>query len=265
MRDSHLARRMLDLAEPVRASAISDPTLTSVLSLAGVDQGVVVSITARNELFGVLVVSTSGQGLDSSTRERLVGAASLAATALDSVVLLDEVRYQALHDPITDLANSRLFEDRVTTALSVARRSGNKLAVLFVDLDRFKIVNDRHGHTVGDELLRAVAERVQVTVREGDTIARLGGDEFGILLQDVQHAEDAIAVASKVVSVISAPFAIRGYTLSVGASVGVALFPERLDSYESVICRADGAMYQAKADGRGRVHLAGSPSRTVEG
>ncbi len=168
------------------------------------------------------------------------------------MALLEEVRHQALHDPVTDLANSRLFEDRVTQSLSISRRSGSNLALLFVDLDRFKFVNDNHGHKVGDELLRAVAKRLLVSVRDEDTVARIGGDEFGILLQQVAHTRDAELVAGEIVAALGKPFAVRDLTLCIGASVGVTLFPDRGDTYDSVISRADSAMYQAKADGRGR-------------
>jgi diguanylate cyclase (GGDEF)-like protein len=184
--------------------------------------------------------------------ERLSGVASLAATALDGVALLDEVRHQALHDPVTDLANSRLFEDRVTQALSMSRRHASNLALLFVDLDQFKFVNDTHGHKVGDELLRSVAERLLVTVREQDTVARIGGDEFGILLRGITHASDAEGVAAKIVSALGTPFVVRGSTVSIGASVGITMFAGGADTYDSVVARADSAMYQAKADGRGR-------------
>ncbi len=184
--------------------------------------------------------------------ERLSGAAGLAATALEGIALLEEVRHQALHDPVTDLANSRLFEDRVTQSLSISRRSENSLALLFVDLDRFKFVNDNHGHKIGDELLRAVAERLRTTVREEDTVARIGGDEFGILLQRMVDTTDAEVVAAEIVATLDEPFVVQGLTLSIGASVGVTVFPEPVDSYDSIMSRADSAMYQAKANGRGR-------------
>jgi len=190
--------------------------------------------------------------VDSALWERLSGAASLAATALDGVALLEEVRHQALHDPVTDLANSRLFEDRVTQSLSLSRRSKSGLALLFVDLDRFKCVNDNYGHKVGDELLRAVAQRLLETVRAEDTVARIGGDEFGVLLQHVAHASGAEGVAAEIVAALGEPFVVRDLTLSIGASVGVTVFPDHTDSYDTVVSRADSAMYQAKANGRGR-------------
>ena len=222
--------------------------------MTGLGSGVVVPITARNTLFGVLAIGPDGHKLyrNVTLLERLSGVASLAATALGGLALLDEVRHQSLHDPITGLANSRLFENRVSQYLSLGRRSGSRLALLFVDLDRFKFVNDAHGHKVGDELLRVVAERLLATVRNEDTVARIGGDEFGILVQGVASRGDAEVVAGKIVSALGKPFVVRGRTVSVGASVGITLFPDAADTYESVVARADSAMYQAKANGRGR-------------
>ncbi len=257
LRIATVADRLLSMAAPTFVSVGSDPVLGAMLSLTGLESGVVVPITARSTFFGVLLVGSDGRELrpDDVRRERLSGVASLAATALDGMALLDEVRHQALHDPITDLANSRLFEDRVAQALSIARRNQNRLAVLFVDLDRFKSVNDSHGHKVGDELLRAVAERLLGTVREEDTVARIGGDEFGILVQQASGRDDAEAVSHRIVSALGRPFVVHGLTLSVGASVGVTLFPDPHDTYDSVVSRADSAMYRAKARGRGRYEM----------
>jgi diguanylate cyclase (GGDEF)-like protein len=254
VRDASLANRLLEMTTPTLVSPTSDPVLASILRLTGLVSGVLLPITARNTLFGVIVVGRDGHELsgDATLRERLSGVASLAATALGGLALLDEVRHQALHDPVTDLANSRLFENRVKYSMSIARRNGSGLALLFMDLDRFKPVNDTHGHKVGDELLRAVAERLLATVRDEDTVARIGGDEFGILVQGVGSRGDAEVVAGKIVSALGKPFVVRGRALSVGASVGVTVFPDVADTYESVVARADSAMYKAKAEGRGR-------------
>jgi diguanylate cyclase (GGDEF)-like protein len=254
VRNFGMANRLLEIATPTVVSTTSDPILSSILTLTGLLSGVLVPITARNTLFGVLVVGPDCHELqrDVTVRERLSGVASLAATALEGLVLLDEIRHQALHDPVTDLANSRLFEDRVTQSLSIARRSGTRLALLFVDLDRFKSVNDTHGHKVGDELLRAVAERLLATVRNEDTVARIGGDEFGILVQGATNDAAIEVVAGKIVSALGKPFVVRDLALVVGASVGVTMFPDPTDTYDSVMSRADSAMYQAKAEGRGR-------------
>jgi diguanylate cyclase (GGDEF)-like protein len=257
LRHRLLAARLQAITSPVVVSAASDPLLSSIVSLTGLSSGVLMPITARNTLFGVLSVGPDCEELqgDVTLGERFSGVASLAATALEGLALLDEVRHQALHDPVTDLANSRLFEDRVTQSLSEARRRGGQRALLFIDLDHFKAVNDTHGHKVGDELLRAVAQRLSTTVRQEDTVARIGGDEFGVLVQGIEDDADVKIVAAKIVSALAQPFAVRSLTLLVGASVGITMFPDVSDSYESVVARADAAMYQAKAQGRGRFQM----------
>ncbi|HEV3132242.1 MAG TPA: diguanylate cyclase [Acidimicrobiales bacterium] len=256
LRSEHVAERLLEMSTPTFVAATSDPDLSSILSLTGLASGVIVPIAARDTLFGVLCAGCddSGMELEETLEERLSGVASLAATALDSVTLLEEVRHQALHDPVTELANSRLFEDRVTQSLATTRRNGRRLAMLFVDLDRFKIVNDVHGHKVGDELLRAVAERLLLTVRDEDTVARIGGDEFGLIVQHAATRDAAEVVAQRIISAMDEPFDVHGLTLSIGVSIGVTMYPDAFDTYESVVSRADSAMYQAKAEGRGRFH-----------
>ena len=228
VRQVGLADRLLGIATPTLLSATSDPVLSPILTVTGLTSGVLVPITARSTLLGVIVVGPDSHELqgDATMRERLSGVASLAATALEGLALLDEVRHQALHDPVTDLANSRLFEDRVTQSLSITRRNGGRFALLFVDLDRFKAVNDTHGHKVGDELLGAVAERLLATVRNEDTVARIGGDEFGVLVRGASGLADAEVVAQKIVSALAQPFLVRDLTLLVGASVGVTMFPD---------------------------------------
>ena len=254
VRNPGVAKRLLEISTPILLSATSDPVLSDILTVVGLTSGVVVPITARNSLLGALIVGSAKRELmpDDTLRERLSGVAGLAATAFDGVSLLDEVRHQALHDPLTDLANSRLFEDRVTQALAIARRRPSHLAMLFVDLDRFKEINDTYGHKVGDDVLRAVAERLLATVRYEDTVARIGGDEFGILVQGPADNDDAEAAAQRIVSALCEPFVVHGRTLSIGASVGLTRFPDPGDTYDSVLSRADSAMYQAKAQGRGQ-------------
>ena len=256
LRSERLANRLLDMSTPTLVGARSDPALSSIMSLTGLVSGVMAPITARDKLFGVLCVGwdDDGIGLEDVLRERLSGVASLAATALDSVTLLEEVRHQALHDPVTELANSRLFEDRVLQSLAITRRGGDTLAMFFVDLDRFKIVNDAHGHKVGDELLRAVAQRLLLAVRAEDTVARIGGDEFGLIIQRASTRDAAEIVAQRIISMMNEPFDVHGLTLSIGVSIGVTMYPEEFDTYESVVSRADSAMYRAKAEGRGRFY-----------
>jgi diguanylate cyclase (GGDEF)-like protein len=267
VRDATVASHLLALSSPHVVSVASDPLGRAMLGIAGLASGVLVPITARNELFGALLVGLGELDPvpDDTTRERLAGVAGLAATALEGMTLLDEIRHQALHDPVTDLANSRLFEDRVTHALSASRRNPGTLGFLFVDLDRFKAVNDTHGHTVGDMLLREVAARLQSLLRDEDTVARIGGDEFGVLLPHAADLADVERVAEKIVVAMRQPFEVRGLRLSVGTSVGVTTFPEPGDTYDSIMSRADSAMYQAKAHGRGRYHTHEARGALIEG
>ncbi|HEX2038922.1 MAG TPA: EAL domain-containing protein [Acidimicrobiales bacterium] len=155
-------------------------------------------------------------------------------------------RHQALHDPLTNLPNRRLFRDRVHQAVLLARRTEIPVAVMILDLDRFKEVNDTLGHHIGDLLLQQVANRLQSTLREGDTIARLGGDEFAVLLPSVAGESAAVQVADKIVEALDEPFSLKGWTFDIDASIGIALFPDHGQSVDSLLQRADVAMYLAK-------------------
>jgi diguanylate cyclase (GGDEF)-like protein len=154
--------------------------------------------------------------------------------------------HQALHDSLTDLPNRTLFHDRVRHALASAHRDHVPAAVMIMDLDRFKEVNDTLGHASGDELLKQVGVRLSESLRESDTVARLGGDEFGVLLPKVVDAEAAVAVARKLRTTLEEPFTIHGLALQMEASIGIALYPEHGDDVQSLLQRADVAMYVAK-------------------
>ena len=167
-----------------------------------------------------------------------------ASRALRHQASLNE--HQALHDALTDLPNRSLFHDRVQQALASARREHIPAAVMIMDLDRFKEVNDTLGHASGDELLKQVGRRLVDSLRESDTVARLGGDEFGVLLPKVVDAEAAITVARKLRRTLEEPFTLHGLALQMEASVGIALFPEHGSDVESLLQRADVAMYVAK-------------------
>jgi diguanylate cyclase (GGDEF)-like protein/PAS domain S-box-containing protein len=162
----------------------------------------------------------------------------------------ERIEHQAYHDALTGLPNRRLVQDRLEMALAFARRHQQTVAVLFLDLDDFKFVNDSFGHGVGDELLQAVAERLKACVREGDTIGRLGGDEFVLLLPDIVHGEDAARVAEKVLAVVARSFALTATELDVTTSIGISLYPDDGDGVESLLKSADAAMYRAKELGR---------------
>ncbi|MFM8333650.1 MAG: diguanylate cyclase domain-containing protein [Candidatus Methylumidiphilus sp.] len=165
---------------------------------------------------------------------------------LDTQCRLD---FLAHHDPLTGLTNRLLFQDRLRHAQARARRSGKLLAVLFVDLDGFKRVNDCFGHDLGDELLQAVAERLLAAVREQDTVARFGGDEFVLLLEELEDAEAAGRVAQALIDALARPFDLQGRLLEIGASVGVSLLGAGGEGAESMVRQADEAMYQAKQAG----------------
>jgi diguanylate cyclase (GGDEF)-like protein/PAS domain S-box-containing protein len=158
------------------------------------------------------------------------------------------IEYLADHDALTGLANRNLLGDRVTQAMAQARRHNRNLALLFLDLDRFKGVNDSFGHELGDLLLLEVARRLKKVVREGDTVARQGGDEFILLLTDVSSPADAIAVAGKIFESFSAPIQVRTQELFVTASVGITMFPEDGDDIHALLRNADTAMYRAKEE-----------------
>jgi diguanylate cyclase (GGDEF)-like protein len=164
----------------------------------------------------------------------------------------------ASHDELTGLPLARLALDRLEMALHAAQRRGEKVGVLFVDLDGFKAVNDRHGHLAGDALLRAVAQRLRAAVRAEDTVARVGGDEFVVVAVEQRHHDDALRVAHKLVDEIGRPFVVGGATVRVGASVGLAMFPDDAPDAESLRRRADAAMYRAKNAGGARVVTAAS-------
>ena len=167
----------------------------------------------------------------------------------------EQVKHLAFHDPLTNLPNRLLFSDRLTLAVAQAHRHAQKLAVLFLDLDRFKIINDSLGHSVGDELLRQVAERIQEYVREGDTVARLGGDEFTLLVPGISAEEDAAKIARKICDAIHDPFWIDGRELFVTTSMGVAVYPADGHDAETLVRNADSAMYRAKEQGRDNYQL----------
>jgi diguanylate cyclase (GGDEF)-like protein/PAS domain S-box-containing protein len=177
-------------------------------------------------------------------------AASVLSTALQRIDSEGRLAYLAQFDPLTGLPNRTLLADRFSQMIVQAERRGSPLAVLFVDLDEFKIVNDTLGHAGGDALLKEVAARLQSTVRAGDTVARISGDEFAIVLADLARAEDAALVAQKVIERLSLAMEVHGKEVFVTASVGVAAFPTDGADAEALIRAADAAMYRAKQAGR---------------
>ncbi|HEX8601303.1 MAG TPA: diguanylate cyclase [Pseudoduganella sp.] len=158
----------------------------------------------------------------------------------------------ALHDPLTGLPNRRLLEDRIETTVQHALRNARKAAVMYLDLDGFKPINDTHGHAYGDEILKLVAQRLVGSSRKEDTVARVGGDEFVIVLGDVGSLGDAREPASNLIEVVSEPYVVNGITLRLSTSIGIALFPDDADSAGDLMHAADNALYDAKRSGKNR-------------
>jgi len=169
-----------------------------------------------------------------------------------------EMSYLAQHDTLTDLPNRSMLRDRVTQAISLALRNDKQLAVLFLDLDGFKRINDSLGHAIGDKLLQSVATRLLSSVRRSDTVSRLGGDEFVILLPEVTHAADAAISAAKILSCLREAHNIGDQRITINASIGISTFPEHGRDTETLIKNADTAMYHAKESGRDNYQFFGS-------
>ncbi len=164
----------------------------------------------------------------------------------------DEARHQASHDPLTDLPNRMLFMDRLETAISRAKREQGRMGLIYIDIDRFKPVNDTYGHHAGDELLISISKRLRKNLRESDTVARLGGDEFGVVLEQIQDTNHATQVMTKLKEALDAPFTIRPtakeaeITVDIGGSLGLAIYPDDADEEEALLRFADQKMYAQK-------------------
>ena len=176
----------------------------------------------------------------------------------DQKLAEEQIRVLAYHDTLTGLPNRRLFADRLSVAVAQTERAGDKIGILFVDLDHLKVINDSLGHTYGDLLLQAVAERLRQSVREGDTVARLAGDEFTILLPGISGAKDAVNVAEKILNSVRQPFRFGDEKIRTSCSIGVSICPEDGRDAETLLKSADSAMYRAKKSGRNTYVLAGS-------
>ena len=161
----------------------------------------------------------------------------------------------AHHDSLTGLPNRLLFSDRLTQRIAEARRRGEQLAVMFLDMDRFKLINDTLGHNTGDIILQEVAERLKSTLRDVDTVARMGGDEFTLILSQVRNGEEAAMIGRRILEILSKPFALGGHELFLTASVGISLFPSDGSDVEMLVRNADAAMYHAKEQGRNTFHF----------
>ena len=159
---------------------------------------------------------------------------------------IDHTHHLALHDPLTSLPNRRLLEDRLTKALERAERNGARVAVLLIDLDHFKQINDTYGHPVGDEVLRIVATRLQMRIRKADTVARVGGDEFIVVVSDLLQPHGAQVLAAKLAADLNEPIVMGAIRLPVGASIGLGIYPDDAQTVEELCAKADAKMYEQK-------------------
>lgn len=167
----------------------------------------------------------------------------------------EHLMYLAQYDHLTGLVNRSLFRDRLIQAMARSKRMNQQIGLMLLDLDRFKTVNDTFGHDMGDELLKAVAERLKVCVREVDTVARMGGDEFTIILEGVSSEQNILVVAKRITESIATPFELKGHQISIGISIGVTIYPHDDHPVDELLKHADMAMYRAKQQGGNAFHL----------
>jgi diguanylate cyclase (GGDEF)-like protein len=229
------------------------PGVLKVMLSGAADAKAVGDAVNRASLYRILHKPWHHDDLLLTAREALRSAAqqeALARTHRELEHSMHALRHQALHDSLTGLPNRAQFDAALSVALGSAAGRGQHVGVLFLDLDRFKRINDTLGHAVGDELLRAVVQRLRTSVREGDLIARWGGDEFTVLLPALHSRSEADAVAQRVVGSMSAPVRLAGEAMQISASVGLAVYPDDGRDAETLLRNADTALYRVKADGR---------------
>ncbi|MBV1905907.1 MAG: EAL domain-containing protein [Pseudomonadales bacterium] len=208
------------------------------------------NLRKSREVWTELTAKGIYQDEEERTRESFMGTYGTARDISERKEAQELIDFQAYHDLLTRLPNRALLNDRLSLAITQAERNKRNLAVMFLDLDRFKLVNDTLGHSMGDRLLKAVSNRLQSCLRGGDTLSRIGGDEFALLLPEVRTRDDVVVIAEKILDRLSTPFVIDGHELYVGASIGIAMYPEAGDSVESLIQNADIAMYHIKGRGK---------------
>jgi diguanylate cyclase (GGDEF)-like protein/PAS domain S-box-containing protein len=256
-----LTEYVLRTGEPLLASpeAFADLKARGDVDLLGADSvdWLGVPLKADDRTLGVLVVQSYRESVRYGEREKEVLAfvSQHIAGILARKRAERRIEHQAYHDLLTGLPNRLLLTDRLALAMARALRTQKPLAVMFLDVDRFKVLNDTLGHSAGDSLLRSLASRLKECVRQDDTVARLGGDEFILLFPDLELGDTAARMAEKILAVIARPFPIEGQEIYVTASLGMALYPIDGGDAETLLANADSAMYRAKELGRNTYQL----------
>ncbi len=267
-RNAPLTERLIQRREVIVIERdVDDPALRRLLADNGAEAAVVAPLFAAGQFIGILSASFAvgtppASYRDPAVHERLARLADQAATALQNLDLLDKISHLAWHDALTGLPNRRLFKDRVDQELIRSRRVGEPVCMFFVDLDRFKHVNDTLGHAAGDELIQEVGARLVDTVRSQDTVARVGGDEFAVLLPGLADQLDIDQLAARMLEALAEPADLSEERVRTTASIGIAVAPEHGDTYDELLSRADEAMYRAKALGRNGFQMYRAPSAT---
>jgi diguanylate cyclase (GGDEF)-like protein/PAS domain S-box-containing protein len=228
----------------------------AALRRAGLHRTVAVPIVGSDGVLGVLeFFNTTPRPIDDGALRTLTIASAQLGQFLERKLAEQALAYQALHDPLTGLPNRALFLDRLRVSLAQSRRRSSTVAVLFLDVDNFKVINDSLGHRAGDELLSMLATRITATLRPGDTVARFGGDEFVVIADQIDGIEDAVLIAERVAATFTDPFSLALGEHFVTASIGIALSAGNSPDAEDLIRSADSAMYRAKERGRGHYEV----------
>jgi len=231
-------------ADPRKLSQLSDEADGLLTRLGRLRQNLAEIRNAMND--------AKAQSAMAEANEQLALAALHAESVAETAVSeLGALARSSQRDPLTKLPNRLLMLDRLENAIATARRHETRIAVLFIDLDNFKRINDTFGHSIGDEALKLAARRLQSAVRDSDTVSRHGGEEFLVLLPDISQAADAAAIAQKLLAALAAPARAGEHRLHLSASVGITIYPEDAEDAQTLISRADAAMYRSKRRGPG--------------
>lgn len=256
------------MAQRPSVTRLSDPTADAsevrfLRSLGGTVMAQLPIVVNGQAIGTIELLSRSGSTLDEWQLTLAQTMANEAGVMLENSRLYAEVRHQAIHDSLTGLPNRALLGDRLGHALARRRKSDQLIGLMFLDIDDFKLVNDSFGHDAGDQVLTAVARRLEGLMRDGDTVARLGGDEFGILLEDLSSPHAADAAAARIVAAFQDPLEAGGRRIPVSVSVGVGLATASFQSAEDLVRNADFAMYAAKQSGKRRHRMYDALEREV--